>query len=174
MNNTDLYNYRLFVLNKAAPAYPIISPRHFDLVHATIGLATEFLELELSTTMENTHEELNDLGWYMQLTAHALNIVSGALPLEAKRGTTELTILTLRRTLEEFLSCVKKVIIYQNEEAALKLAPLFMKMWDAYLLHLDSCNYNLELAIAENEDKLNKRYAAKFTKEESALRKDKV
>lgn len=174
MDNTDLYSYRLFVLSKAAPAYVIASPRHFDLVHAALGLATEFLELELSTTKENTHEELNDLGWYMQLTAHALNIVSGALPLEAKRETTELTVLTLRRTLEEFLSCVKKVIIYQNEEAALKLPPLFMKMWNAYIVHLASCNYTLELAVAENQDKLNKRYAAKFTKEESALRKDKV
>jgi len=166
--------YRTFVLHKAAPAYPITNTVLFNLLHGALGLATEFLELELSTTSENTHEELNDLGWYLQLSAHSINIVPEALPVTAKRETTELTLNVLRRTLEEYVSCVKKVAIYQNIDAELLLVANFQALWKAYLLHLTSCNYTLELAIAENMDKLNKRYKAKFTKEESSLRKDKA
>lgn len=173
-DHTVLNEYRQFVLNKAAPAYPIIDPRHFDLFHASLGLATEFLELELSTTKENTHEELNDLGWYLQLTANSLNIVPSAMSIYTKRESTELTLITLRRTLEKFLSCCKKVLIYRNEQQAANLNALFVNLWAAYLIHLVACGYNLQLAIAENMDKLNKRYAAKFTKEESIQRKDKA
>lgn len=167
-----LSEYQLFVLSKASP------PRHlpidsFHLIHSCLGLTTEYLELVLSHSRENTEEELGDFFWYMMLTAHSLNYHLDNLPLELPvKDRPNLTLRNLGNMLENFVSIAKKHVIYGNDQTSV-LSKAFYGLWLDFVYHMQSCNYSLELAISENVAKLNQRYSTTFSPEEAAARKDK-
>lgn len=167
-----LTDYRDFVLLKASPSRSI-PESHFHLTHACLGLTTEYLELILSTSRENTEEELGDFLWYLILTAHALEFNIDNLPLEVPpKERKSLTIKTLGDMLENFISLCKKEIIYGNPQQGV-LITCFFGLWREFLFHLQSCEFPLDLCLVQNKEKLNKRYQATFSQEEAAERKDK-
>ena len=168
-----LDDYQQFVLSKAAPSRTLDS-KYFNLIHACFGLGTEYLELIMSSTRENTDEELGDFLWYLMLTAKAVNYDVQTLPdALPPREARPLTIRQLGDMLENFLSICKKQIIYNNPQDAL-IHKAFYGLWIQYIYHLQSCNFPLALAISTNMEKLNCRYEFAFTQKEAAERKDKV
>lgn len=174
IKNSKMFNdYKLFVLTKASPSRELPED-HFHLLHACLGLSTEYLELCLSSSRTNTEEELGDFLWYMVLAAHALDQDLTTLPVELppkERGS--LTIKRLGEMLEAFVSIVKKHIVYGNDQSKI-LPKTYYGLWVEFMYHLQSCNYPLELCIAMNMDKLNKRYKNTFSQEEAEARKDKA
>lgn len=166
-----LTNYQRFVLSKAAPPYPITNEKSFQLLHCALGLATETLELIQSRSRENTIEEMGDLAWYLLLTVEVLKILPESLPTYYEyKIDNEITSDTLISCVEEFVSLIKKEVIYTKSQ---KLELSFNKLWTAYLKHARHCNLYLEFIIEQNQLKLNTRYQAAFTPEESETRKDK-
>jgi hypothetical protein len=162
-------DYQQFVLSKAAPPRPI-NERDFQLLHAALGLSTEFLELDVAGNSTELQEELGDLAWYMMLTAHAVDFPVTNLPdmtTTPKHPWDEMS-----TKLETFVSLVKKHCIYGSNKTQ-ELPVAFHAMWRAFLGLLEDHQIQLDVLIAENQDKLNKRYAAAFTTQESEDRKDK-
>lgn len=169
-----LTEYAEFVLIKAAPPREL-TPGEAALVHAALGLSTEILELNLSVSSENTQEEIQDLLWYSIYTATCLNIDISHLPkrLTFDRHSSRLPLRDLQASVEMLVSAIKKHVIYRKERHS-ELQTLFHFVWNSLLVYIDACNYSLELAIHENRKKLDTRYAAAFTSEESEVRKDKT
>jgi hypothetical protein len=168
-----LYEYKLFVLKKAAPPREI-PEEHFNLNHAALGIATEYLELVLSFERHNTEEELGDLLWFLILAGHSLNYPIGQLPTALPiKEQPDLSIRNLGRMVETFVSLTKKHICYNNDQTEL-LYKAYRGLWDSYIFHLQACNFPFDICVATNQDKLNKRYQATFSQEEAAERKDKV
>jgi NTP pyrophosphatase (non-canonical NTP hydrolase) len=171
---SQLSTYQEFVLHKAAPS-DTIHQSYWDLLHSTFGLATEVMELSLSTTRENTEEELGDTCWYLMLAAHSLNIDVEYLPVtvDPRQRAWTLSLQGLVRFTEVYISLVKKEVFYKSSQLA-NLRVAYNDLWSAFLYHCIACNYPLELCISENMAKLNQRYADKFSTQESDERKDKV
>jgi NTP pyrophosphatase (non-canonical NTP hydrolase) len=169
-----LSTYQEFVLHKAAPPSPI-HESYWDMLHAALGLATEVMELSLSTTRDNTEEELGDTCWYLMLAAHSINIDVNFLPVtvDPRKRMWTLSLQGLTRCTETYLSLIKKEVFYKSSQLA-NLRVAYNELWEAFLYHCIACNYPLELCIAENTAKLNQRYADKFSTQESDERKDKV
>lgn len=162
-------DYQQFVLSKAAPPRPV-SDKDFQLLHAALGLATEFLELDVAGNGTERQEELGDLAWYMMLTAHAVEFPVTNLPDKTttpKRPWDEMS-----SKLETFVSLVKKHCIYDSNKAE-ELPVAFYAMWRAFLGLLAEHQIQLDELIVQNQAKLNKRYAAAFSTQESEDRKDK-
>lgn len=170
MNQLILTDYQDFVLKKAAPTTPI--NHHFHLIHASLGLATELLELQQSTDRDNTIEELGDFLWYLILTKAALNIPDGSFLLHfLQENEHDLnSTASLLSTTENFLSQVKKQVIYQH---VVPLPHHFSLVLFAFKRYISDFNIPLEYLILENKNKLNKRYTTTFSQEESAKRRDK-
>ena len=167
-----LEEYQQFVLSKAAPPRNI-ALTDFNLIHSCFGLGTEYLELIMSSTRENTDEELGDFLWYLMLSAHAIEYDIYSLPQSMPlKDSKPLTIKQLGDRLENFLSVCKKQIIYGNPQDAV-MHKAFYELWVEYIFHLQSCNFPLQLCISANINKLNERYQASFSQEEAAARKDK-
>jgi hypothetical protein len=127
----------------------------------------------LASSRENTEEELGDFLWYLILTAHSLDYNIDNLPLDVppvERGS--LTIRRLGDMLENFVSIAKKHVIYNNPQGGV-IITAFYGLWREFLFHLQSCEYPLDLCLAQNVEKLNKRYKDTFSQEEAAERKDK-
>lgn len=167
-----LYEYALFVQLKAAPARPI-PHKYFNLVHATLGIASEYLELVLSFERKNTEEELGDLLWFLALAADALQIPFDLLPTELPiKEQPNLSIRNLGMMVETFVSLTKKEVCYNLDQAQI-FNKAYLGLWEAFIYHLQACNFPLAICISTNQDKLNKRYAAAFSQKEAAERKDK-
>jgi hypothetical protein len=167
-----LFDYKLFVLTKASPSRDL-DESVFHLSHACFGLATEYLELIISSDRANTEEELGDFCWYMLLAGHAVDYDLSTLPLELpSKERPTLTIRRMCEMLETFISLAKKHIIYGNDQTGL-LKQAYYGLWISFIYHLQACDYPLELCIKENMDKLNQRYKDTFTQEEAAERRDK-
>ena len=167
-----LYDYKLFVLTKAAPPREI-PEEHFHLNPAALGIAAEYLELILSFERHNTEEELGDLLWFLILAGNAIDYPIGQLPTERPiREQPNLSIRNLGMMVETFISLAKKHICYDLEQTAL-LYKAYGGLWEAFIFHLQACNFPLDICVATNQDKLNKRYQATFSQEEAAERKDK-
>lgn len=170
-----LEDYSKFVLQKAAKDHALYA-REFDLLHCALGLATETLELQQSTTAENTEEELGDLLWYLTFTAATLNLSFAQMEMthndtvfNAKSNT--LPQKNMAAEVEEFVSTIKKKVIYQQE---VDLAFPFMVLWHSFAMYCSACNITLHQLVNSNKEKLEKRYKEKFTTEESASRNDKM
>lgn len=167
--NSPLIEYQLFVLNKAAP-YRQQTQYDWDLLHAALGLSTEYLELVAYTSEENLKEELGDFLWYLMLAAHAIKYDITQLPLvPSTHGTT----IDIYIELEVFVSLVKKQCIYGKEKNA-ELTSAFNALWFSFLATLDISSLYVQTLIHANRIKLDQRYADKFTAEESEARKDKA
>jgi NTP pyrophosphatase (non-canonical NTP hydrolase) len=168
-----LYDYALFVQLKAAPARPI-PQEYFNLVHAALGIATEYLELVLSFERHNTEEELGDLLWFLTLAADAIQVPFDRLPTELPiKEQPNLSIRNLGAMVETFVSLVKKEVCYNLDQSQI-FTKAFLGLWEAFIYHLQACNFPLSVCISTNQDKLNKRYQATFSQEEAAERKDKT
>lgn len=167
-----LEEYQQFVLSKAAPPRDLPAS-YFHLVHVSFGLGTEYLELIMSSTRENTDEELGDFLWYLMLTTYAINYDIATLPRSMPlKDSKPLTIKQLADRLENFLSVCKKQVIYNNPQDAV-MHKAFYELWVEYIFHLQSCNFPLQLCISANINKLNERFQSSFSQEEAAARKDK-
>lgn len=164
-------SYQRFVLSKAAGPHQLKSEGDFHLLHAALGLATEFLELNIAIDPENTKEEVGDLCWYMMLAAKAIDFPVDNLPDSVPSSKQPMR--DLAESTEAFLSLVKKQCIYGSPKAE-ELKVSFFVMWRAYLALVQDFEFAIDEIIAENQDKLNKRYATSFTTQESEDRKDKV
>lgn len=168
-----LYDYKLFVLKKAAPPRDILE-EHFNLNHAALGIATEYMELILSFERHNTEEELGDLLFFLVLAGHSVNYPIGELPTELPiREQPNLSIRNLGGMVETFVSLVKKHIYYDNDQSEL-LVKAYRGLWDSFIFHLQACNFPFDICVATNQAKLNQRYQDTFSQEEAAERKDKV
>lgn len=162
--------YQDFVQLKAAPFHQI-SVEEFDLLHTSLGLATELLELELSRSRENTIEECGDLLWYFTLGTLTLGIKAHTMLGSASSDQGQpLPMDNLTCHIEAFISEVKKAVIYKQER---DIMTPFLTAWVAFTDYLSACNIPLNQLIKENMAKLEKRYAEAFTTDESELRKDK-
>lgn len=164
-------SYQQFVLQKEAPP-PKLSPTSIRLVHVALGIATETMELSLSNTRTNTEEELGDLCWYFFLAFDVLYIDLTSLPTEGTYDIhqNELPNRVFERQVENFVSCCKKALIYQQD---ILVEEELLATWVAFLSLVRACNLSLEYLLASNQEKLEKRYKEKFTKEESIQRNDK-
>lgn len=162
-------DYQQFVLSKAAPPRPI-NERDFQLLHAALGLSTEFLEYDIAHNREDILEEVGDLVWYMMLTAHAVEFPVTNLPDSVEPRNHPL--LDLSTDIERFVSLIKKHCIYGADKTK-ELPLVFYSMWRSFVAFCQDEEIELDVLIAENQDKLNKRYAAAFTTQESEDRKDK-
>ncbi len=174
MTPDTFHLYRTFVLKKAAAPH-IVNNIEFELLHCALGLATEILELQQSTTSENTEEELGDLLWYLTYTSKVLNITIEGMEqeFEVTKIDSHANFLpqnVLAANIETFVSKVKKKVIYRQE---INIETNFVDMWMTFCYYCKICNLTLEGLIDSNIDKLNKRYEGSFTKEESISRNDK-
>lgn len=164
-----LIEYQLFVLNKAAP-YREVTQYDWDLLHAALGLSTEYLELVAYTSEENLKEELGDFLWYLMLAAHAIKYDVTQLPIVLSR---DVTTIDMYIELEMFVSLVKKQCIYGKEKNA-ELTAAFTSLWFSFMANLNISVISLTDLIHANRMKLDIRYSDKFTAEESESRKDKT
>lgn len=164
--------YRDFVISKLVPPHPI-SYTEFHLLHATYGLLGEYLELTESMTIENTEEELGDMLFYFTALEYSLRFFDDDFELVADiRGKPlPLSLKALGAELEALANTVKKHVIYHSPQKDLNVRVL--SAYTAYVLHILNCNMRIPVIQAMNKQKLDQRYAAKFTVHESETRKDK-
>lgn len=169
-----LIPYSHFILEKEAPP-PNLNETGIRLVHCALGISTEILELDQSRTRENTIEELGDTLWYLTLTACVIGQVQlTQLPLYTKLdpNQNEIQVDVLKEKAEVFLSLCKKMLIYQHNVPD-QLTQAFYDLWQAFLMMCKSCNVAVEWLIDHNQQKLMKRYQAKFSSQEAEERRDK-
>ena len=172
---TMLETHQQMVLSKAAQPYDM-THLEFNLLHAALGLATEVLELQQSTTRENTEEELGDLLWYLNYTASLLFITVEGMEQEFEAACMDkhanfLPQKELAAKIEGLVSNIKKSIIYQQ---MMLLEESFVATCIALCYHCKACDFSLGQLITSNTAKLEKRYKKTFTTEESASRNDKA
>ena len=160
--------YTALVLEKAAPSRPIVA-EEFHLLHGALGLCTELLEYNINNSRDNAVEELGDLLWYLTFLAHHLNWSPPTSPLSC---TVQFAGDEFNKAAEDFISLVKKEVIYNVSQARLVMA--FSVLWDAFRVLIASHRLALSYLIQENSAKLTKRYTDSFTQEESENRRDKV
>lgn len=175
----DLSTYTEFVLSKAAPPRTELTEKNAQLAHVALGLSTEMLELSLSTSAHNTLEEMGDLLWYIVLGRATLNIPELLfndnqcdLSVTQIKKENILPLKNLTIEIEDLVSSIKKQVIYNKPQA--NLPAKLMIVWFCFTRYMLACNLTLDEIISHNEAKLNKRYAASFTPEESEQRKDKT
>ena len=164
-----LQEYESFVCTKEAPA-PSLDKQQIRLLHCALGLSTEILELDQSSSRTNTIEEMGDLLWYLTLTKNVLNIPELEIELKVKH-INEMTLEPLKVHVEAFVSLIKKHVIYTKPQ---ELEESFYLMWFSFLRHCVACNLPIEYIIDENRLKLDERYKSVFTPEESEARRDKT
>jgi len=156
--------YKEFVLQKAAPEREITN---YHLLHAALGLSTETLELLLAKNSENINEELGDICWYLTLASHSINHTPIYWDTEIP-----CLILDFISEVEDFVSLVKKEVIYGNHQS---LEPTLSRVWRRYqqMLYHFTGSSSPDTIMKYNMGKLNQRYSTTFTSEEAAFRKDK-
>jgi len=159
--------YQDFVLSKAAPARTL-SEVEFNLGHAALGLCTEYLEYVLHTDSNNLKEELEDLLWYMIFTAYWVDVNVNNLPDRIEQAPES----TFAEELEEFVSLIKKHVYY-GKNMTRELTISFHSLWRVFIYTCQLHEAPIDELISANMIKLNKRYTANFTQEESVARKDK-
>lgn len=155
------------VLQKAAP-YRHLSQDNFDLLHCGIGLTTELLELQLSSPYSADHdkeEELGDMLWYLTLASAILKV-----HLPHIDPIVQVSRLKLIDKAERFASLIKRHTIYGVPQ---NLVEPFLDLWRTFNDTIHSEGYTLDQLRTSNIEKLNKRYKASFTPEESQERNDK-
>jgi len=165
----NLEPYRTFVKQKEAPVREM-SIKDFRLMHCALGLGSEFLELSLADDSKNYREELEDICWYLILTADVLEYDLDLLPedFEPLEDPEDDFIIYLER----FISLVKKHTIYGKDKTS-DINTCFYVLWIIFIQLLVEEEYRLDDVIEANMKKLNTRYAASFSQEESETRKDK-
>ena len=164
-------DYKHFVAKKAAPTQPL-NENQFAILHGALGLATEVLELTMARSRSHTIEEGGDLLFYFEYTSQVLEM---DLPTEAVKFQTNSNMIAideLQVSIEEFISCVKKHVIYGVDQGN-ELYCTFNTAWRCYRQYIHACNLTIPVLVQANVDKLNQRYVDSFTPEESEQRRDK-
>lgn len=158
--------YQRFVEGKAAPQV-YITEQKFHLLHAALGLYSEYVEVVLSDSDENLKEEMGDLLFYSALMANTLGI---SLDYPGKTRSKSGHIAT---QLHEVCDAVKKHVMYGQDNLA-EIKRLFQLFWVRFCNALWAQEISIPKVMDANVNKLKKRYSKKFTTEESIQRKDKV
>ena len=148
-----MLGYTEFVRSVAAPARALtIAAEHHDLLHAVFGIAAEYFEYRLATTLEEKIEELGDMLWFIEL----------ACPEDVKKVPD-----SLEHAVESMVSAAKAALFYNKGTQA-----------DTLRVHCGAVRYSvlqelLKITMQENYKKLSKRYPEGFSQKAATERKDK-
>lgn len=131
-----------------------------DLLHATLGLADELFEYQMSQSWLNAVEELGDLCWFIALAAKDL----GCDPFEAAQGVSQLSLPLLAEAIADFVGAVKKSYAYGAPLDKPNLGYLLTVM----VVRIEAiaqtkAKRSLDELLAANIAKLQARYPDKFT-----------
>lgn len=155
-----------------------LSSMEEDLLHASVGLAGEAIELNYSLDPENEVEELGDLCFYLQ---HAWATIekwgvesSGAYHTPAGESLETSVYDRIIQTSGDILDMAKKVWVYRKPVRTLPLAGALMHL--DYLVNRFCSEEGLERPRVEalNQAKLEKRYPSGYSDAAAQARADKV
>lgn len=135
---------------------PEVTP---DLLHATLGMADELFEYNMSKSWLNAVEELGDLCWFVALAGHAINHdpFNATTPDMDKAP-------TLAVAVASFVSSVKKSYAYGKELDTLSLRYLLdVMVARVELISLNKVKRDLSEVLNANIAKLQARYPEKFS-----------
>lgn len=139
--------------------------RNIRLLHAAMGLCTEYGEYRSAVrdnNVVNTKEELGDMFWYLGL---ACDVVCNDNPLYMPWCK------DLYYSCSEFLDIVKKNIFYDKPIDYNDLEYCLNSIYSCLINGCDSLGVKYEDILVLNDNKLEKRYQDKFSKEK-ALNRD--
>lgn len=137
-----------------------------DLLHATLGMADELFEYNMSQSWLNAVEELGDLCWFIALAGKTLDFNPFACPAPDLQAAP-----TLADAVASFVGSVKKSYAYGKPLDRLSLTYLL----DVMVARIDLIAQNkskrsIDELLAANIAKLQARYPEKFTAEAAVNR----
>lgn len=147
--------------------FKVDSPR---LLHAVIGINTEFGELLLSTDETNVVEEVGDILWYIAILADELEASFDEIELLGQKEIDEKNLdvddleVVFERVIET-LDIMKRALFYGVPIDELKLIHAVGVVFVAL-----RGIANLDQAMVANISKLSRRYPEKFTTEQAVNR----
>jgi len=140
-----------------------------DLLHATLGLADELFEYQMSQSWLNAVEELGDLCWFIALASTELRTD----PFQGVEHFTKFNqqLPILAEAIAEFVGLIKKSYAYGKplDLARLRYLPAAMVARIEAIAHTKA-ERSLEELLASNIAKLTARYPDKFTAEAALTR----
>jgi hypothetical protein len=140
-----------------------------DMLHATLGLADELFEYQMSQSWLNAVEELGDLCWFIALAAKELNTDPFESLERFKRFNPQLPVLA--EAVAEFVGLVKKSYAYGAPLDVSRLSLLLSSM----LIRIEAIaevksDRSLDELLTANIAKLQARYPDKFTAQAALTR----
>ena len=182
-----LNDYQTLAL-RTAKMYPVKAQ---NLIHAALGLSTEFMETICAIEPKHVKEEIGDYCWYIPLACEALGLRLGQVVAEhygvgeecataAYVEAQNTAILFLRHFGAEptgnFITMVKRVAIYDkpltDEMISQAKAQIVGMLQYAAMVCLVN-GFTLASCLRENIDKLKLRFPDKFSNEAAEARADK-
>lgn len=135
-----------------------------DLLHATLGLADELFEYQMSQSWLNAVEELGDLCWFVALASKEL--MFDPFPGTEAFAKFNPNLPVLAEAIAEFVGVVKKAFAYGQVLDVTRLRWLLSAM----VARIEAISHSkaersLEELLASNIAKLAARYPDKFTAE---------
>lgn len=176
---------------RTAKQYPMMQQ---NLIHAALGLSTEFMEAFVAFDPEHVKEEIGDYCWYIPVACEALGFKLGDLVAEvlkldivdanasviqsraATRIGSSLMMQIGAKPTGDFITMVKRVAIYDKD-----LSPVMVAQAKGYLVNMvqfaavmaERCGFTLAAALRDNIAKLRERFPDKYTNEAAEARADK-
>lgn len=142
---------------------PEVTP---DLLHATLGMADELFEYNMSQSWLNAAEELGDLCWFIALAGKALDYDPFASPCPDLEHAP-----TLTDAVATFVGSVKKSYAYNKPLDRLSLTYLLDVMVARIsLIAENKSNRTLDDLLITNVAKLQARYPEKFDEDAAVNR----
>lgn len=137
-----------------------------DLLHATLGLADELFEYNMSQSWLNAVEELGDLCWFVALAGHAINHD----PFDAPQPDLDKAP-TLTDAVASFVGSVKKSYAYGKDLDTVSLRYLLdVIVARVAVIAENKVKRSLDEVLSANIAKLEARYPEKFTQDAAILR----
>ena len=137
-----------------------------DLLHATLGLADELFEYNMSKSWLNAVEELGDLCWFVALAGHAIDHDPFNAPIVDLDKAP-----TLADAVASFVGSVKKSYAYGKELDTLSLRYLLdVMVARVELIALNKAKRELSEVLDANIAKLQARYPEKFSQDAAIVR----
>lgn len=135
-----------------------------DLLHATLGLADELFEYQMSQSWLNAVEELGDLCWFVALASKELKFNPFHSTESFAKFNPNLPVLA--EAIAEFVGSVKKSFAYGQALDVTRLRWLLSAMVSRIeaIAH-SKAERSLDELLASNITKLKARYPDKFTAE---------
>ena len=136
-----------------------------DLWHLTVGLQGELIELLDGEPLE---EEIGDVVYYATALSARLNTTIPAFDKPSTMAVVSFDIAVFRRVIKDLGNCLKKVLAYGDESKGDLVLAHLKNLWGI----LES-QFNLQLIVNMNHEKLFARYPEGFSLELSRARLDK-